>query len=269
MRRICLPFYDRCPLGSGRHRDKMLIALFAHFFLQPNQSYLGYCRRGDELEEVKTVYEAILELDSVIPHSGFGATLNPVPLKKFDPPPKFYFRHAKFFLLNDLQPQVMALQQSCITLSGFFYFHSYAQFFFLLEYKYCIFFLMSQVLFTFLQKVPCTHRNMISIIHMCVSWKVQSIYYQTIHTFSLIDPNCLINKELRMSRLIYFKKNLDISFINTNCYTCLNFFAQIKNNLQFLNAYNKVKFYQNVHNEIFPDSQFSKFFIIPTFEFGQ
>ena len=38
-----------------------------------------------------------------MPHSGFGATLNPDPLRKFDPPPKFFFfRHSKFFLLNNL-----------------------------------------------------------------------------------------------------------------------------------------------------------------------
>ena len=41
--------------------------------------------KDDELEEVKTVYKAILEIDWVMPHSGFGATLNPVPLKNLPP----------------------------------------------------------------------------------------------------------------------------------------------------------------------------------------
>ena len=48
--------------------------------------------KGDELdeqEEVKRVLKAILELGLVMPHSGFGATLNPDPLKRFDPPPNF------------------------------------------------------------------------------------------------------------------------------------------------------------------------------------
>ena len=37
-----------------------------------------------------------------MPHSGFGATLNPDQLQKFDPPPPSFFRHSNFFLLNDL-----------------------------------------------------------------------------------------------------------------------------------------------------------------------
>ena len=57
---------------------------------------------GDELEEVKTIEKAILELGSVMPHSGSGAILNPDPLKKFDPAPKFLFQTLKIFLLNDL-----------------------------------------------------------------------------------------------------------------------------------------------------------------------
>ena len=56
--------------------------------------------KDDEQEEVKRVLKAILELGSVMSHSGFGATLDP--LRKFDPPPKFFFRHCKFFLLIDL-----------------------------------------------------------------------------------------------------------------------------------------------------------------------
>ena len=42
-----------------------------------------------------------------MPHSGFGATLNPVPLKNLPPTQVLYFRHAKFFLLNDLYPPIM------------------------------------------------------------------------------------------------------------------------------------------------------------------
>ena len=36
---------------------------------------------GDKLEEVKTVYKAILELGLVMPLSGFGVTLNSYPIK--------------------------------------------------------------------------------------------------------------------------------------------------------------------------------------------
>ena len=62
---------------------------------------------GNELEEVKTVYKAILELDGVMRHSGFG---QPRPLKKnLTPHPIFIldFSHARFFLLNDLYPPLM------------------------------------------------------------------------------------------------------------------------------------------------------------------
>ena len=50
-----------------------------------------------------------------MPHTGFGGTLNPDPFKKFDPPPNF-FRHSTTFM-----GQVRALQQSCITLYGYFF----------------------------------------------------------------------------------------------------------------------------------------------------
>ena len=56
----------------------------------------------DEQEEVKRALKAILELGLVMSHSGFGATLDPDPLKKFDPPTKFFFIHSKFFLLDYL-----------------------------------------------------------------------------------------------------------------------------------------------------------------------
>ena len=57
----------------------------------------------EEIEEIKTLWKAILELCWVMPHSDFGATLNPDHLRKFDPPPKFFFfKHSKVFLLNDL-----------------------------------------------------------------------------------------------------------------------------------------------------------------------
>ena len=49
--------------------------------------------KGDELdeqEEVKRALKAILELGLVMPHSGFGATLDPDPLKKIDPLPNFF-----------------------------------------------------------------------------------------------------------------------------------------------------------------------------------
>ena len=36
-----------------------------------------------------------------MPHSGFGATLNPDQLQKFDPPPPSFFRHSNFFQLDD------------------------------------------------------------------------------------------------------------------------------------------------------------------------
>ena len=51
--------------------------------------------------EVKRVLKAILELGLVMPHSGFSATLDPDPLKRFDPS-KFFFQTLKIFLLNDL-----------------------------------------------------------------------------------------------------------------------------------------------------------------------
>ena len=56
--------------------------------------------KGNELneqEEVKRVLKAILELGLVMPHSGFGATLDPDPLKKFDPPTKFFPDTPNFF----------------------------------------------------------------------------------------------------------------------------------------------------------------------------
>ena len=51
----------------------------------------------DEQEEVKRALKAILELGLVMPHSGFGATLDPDPLKKFDPPTKFFPDTPNFF----------------------------------------------------------------------------------------------------------------------------------------------------------------------------
>ena len=49
--------------------------------------------KGDELneqEEVKRALKTILELGLVMPHSGFGATLDPDPLKRNNPTPNFY-----------------------------------------------------------------------------------------------------------------------------------------------------------------------------------
>ena len=37
-----------------------------------------------------------------MPHSGFGATLNPDPLRKFDPHPSFFLQTLQIFLLNNL-----------------------------------------------------------------------------------------------------------------------------------------------------------------------
>ena len=63
---------------------------FSYSSTRPTKDIVG---EGDELEEVKTIEKAILELGSVMPHSGSGAILNPDPLKKFDPAPKFFFQH--------------------------------------------------------------------------------------------------------------------------------------------------------------------------------
>ena len=99
-------FYDRCPLVSGRHRVKILPACLIDWLIAlPTFSYSrtratrDIIVEGDELEEleeVKTIKKTILELGWVMPHSGFGATLNPDPLKKNFPPPKFFFSHSKF-----------------------------------------------------------------------------------------------------------------------------------------------------------------------------
>ena len=51
-------FHDRCPLGSGRHRVKILIdCLLAlpTFSYSPTRATRDIVVEGDELEEVKTV----------------------------------------------------------------------------------------------------------------------------------------------------------------------------------------------------------------------
>ena len=82
-------FHDRCPLGSGHHRVKILIACLIAclldsptFSYSPARAYGDIVVEGDVLEEVKTIKKTILELIWVMPHSGFGATLNPDPSKK-------------------------------------------------------------------------------------------------------------------------------------------------------------------------------------------
>ena len=86
---VIFVFYGRCPLGSGRHRVKKLLAWLLDlptFSSSPTRATKDIVVEGDKLEEVKTVSKAILEPGWVMPHSGFGATLNPDCLKKIDPP---------------------------------------------------------------------------------------------------------------------------------------------------------------------------------------
>ena len=87
-----LSFHDRCPLGSGRHRDKILLAWLICPLFPIDQLELrrDIVVKGDELQEVKTVKKTNLELGWVMPHSAFGATLNPDPSKNFTPHPNFF-----------------------------------------------------------------------------------------------------------------------------------------------------------------------------------
>ena len=91
-------FYDRCPLGSGRHRVRLLDLLT--FSYSPTRATRDIVVEGNELKElveVKTLWKAILELSWVMPHSGFGATLKPDPLGKFDPPSNFFLQTLQIF----------------------------------------------------------------------------------------------------------------------------------------------------------------------------
>ena len=49
----------------------------------------------------------------------------------------------------------------------------------------------------FTAQIEISNPQIIFIIHMSVLWQVKSITYQTIHNLSHIDPNCLINQELK------------------------------------------------------------------------
>ena len=49
----------------------------------------------------------------------------------------------------------------------------------------------------FTAQLEISNPQIIFIIHMWVLWQVKSINYQTIHNLSHIDPNCLINQELK------------------------------------------------------------------------
>ena len=80
----------------------------------------------------------------------------------------------------------------------------------------------------FTAQIEISNPQIIFIIHMSVLWQVKSINYQTIHNLSHIDPNCLINQELKMSKFSYFKNHWDISFINTNSYICIDFHTYSK-----------------------------------------
>ena len=80
-------FHDRCPLGSGGHRVKNLACLidlptFSKSLSRVTGDIVG---EVDELKKVKTLLKAIPELGWVMPHSGFGTTLNPTHLNKFAP----------------------------------------------------------------------------------------------------------------------------------------------------------------------------------------
>ena len=76
--------------------SKILIACLLAlptFSYSPTRAPRDIVLKGDELneqEEFKRVLKAILELSLVMPHSGFSATLNPDPLKRFDPS-KYFF----------------------------------------------------------------------------------------------------------------------------------------------------------------------------------
>ena len=111
-----IPVFFYIFTDSGCHRVKMLTAWLIDlptFFYSPTRATRDIVMKDDDLEEVKTVYMAILELDWVLPHSGFGATLNPINVKKIDPSPMLYSRHANFFLLPDLYPPLMNIYGSC------------------------------------------------------------------------------------------------------------------------------------------------------------
>ena len=49
----------------------------------------------------------------------------------------------------------------------------------------------------FTAQIEISNPQIIFIIHMSVLWQVKSINYQTIHKLSHIDPNCIINQELK------------------------------------------------------------------------
>ena len=82
-------FSQPLPVKESKCLLDPLIAL-PTFSYSPTRATRDIVVEGNELEEVKTLWKAILELGWVMPHSGFGATLNPDPLRKFDPPSKFF-----------------------------------------------------------------------------------------------------------------------------------------------------------------------------------
>ena len=59
-----LSFYDRCPLGSGCHRVKRLIDLptFSYSQTRATRDIVVEGNELEELEEVNTLWNAILEL---------------------------------------------------------------------------------------------------------------------------------------------------------------------------------------------------------------